>query len=107
MQITRLSLTNYRNYSRLDLELPDQPVIFQGDNAQGKTNLLESIHVLATSRSPRSSGDRELVNWLAFEEIQPFARVTARVKRSNSVSQVELTLAPKEGESGITRRFPT
>lgn len=105
MQITHLSLTNYRNYSRLELDLPEEPIILQGDNAQGKTNFLESIHVLATTRSPRSSADRELVNWLAFEEVQPYGRITAKVKRSSNVSQVELLLAPKEGEGGISRRF--
>jgi len=42
LHINRLSLTNFRNYRHLDLDLPASPVVIQGDNAQGKTNLLES-----------------------------------------------------------------
>ncbi len=53
MRLTHLSLTNFRNYARLELGLPDRLAVFQGANAQGKTNLLEAIHLLATGRSPR------------------------------------------------------
>ena len=54
MHLTHLSLTNYRNYVRLELMLPRQVVLLCGDNAQGKSNLLEAIYYLVTTRSPRS-----------------------------------------------------
>ena len=50
MQVRRLSLTNFRNYSRLELDLPGGVILLHGDNAQGKTNLLEAIYFLATTR---------------------------------------------------------
>ena len=60
MRLNYLSLVNFRNYARLELTLPDRLTIIQGANAQGKTNLLEAIHLLATGRSPRASNEREL-----------------------------------------------
>ena len=47
MQLNKLVLRNYRNYQELVLEFPNRLNIFLGENAQGKTNLLESIYVLA------------------------------------------------------------
>ena len=47
----------------------------QGENAQGKTNLLEAIYYLATTRSPLAVTDRQLIHWAADEEVIPYARV--------------------------------
>jgi len=56
--------------------------VLLGDNAQGKTNLLEAVFYLATSRSPQAGADREVVNWLATErEPIPYARLVGRVSR--------------------------
>ena len=66
MWLKRLALTNFRSYSRLGLELPPGVVVFHGANGQGKTNLLEAVYVLATTKSPRAGGDRELLNWQAL-----------------------------------------
>jgi DNA replication and repair protein RecF len=52
MHIEHLSLTNFRNYARLELSLPQRPIVLHGDNAQGKTSLLEAVYYLATSHSP-------------------------------------------------------
>ena len=60
MQVRRLSLTNFRNYARLELDLPGGVVLLHGDNAQGKTNLLEAIYFLATTRSPHATQDQQL-----------------------------------------------
>lgn len=105
MRILHLSLTNFRNYSRLELELPPGVVLLQGDNAQGKTNLLEAIYYLSRVRSPRTSLDRELINWLALEDDLPFARLVAKAQKGEEVEQIELslvqanetTLAPQGG----------
>ena len=51
MHLRHLSLTNFRLYSRLEVDLPSQAILLYGDNAQGKTSLLEAIYVLATGRS--------------------------------------------------------
>ena len=76
MYLQRLRLTNFRNYETLDLTLKPGLSIFQGRNAQGKSNLMESIALLATSRSFRAGGERETVRWGAPGH---FARVDAQL----------------------------
>ncbi|MHB8996505.1 MAG: DNA replication/repair protein RecF [Armatimonadota bacterium] len=63
MYLRRLSLTNFRAYERLQLELQTGLTVFLGPNAAGKTSLLEAIHLLATTKSPRTNIDCELVRW--------------------------------------------
>lgn len=63
MKLNNLSLQNYRNYDQLELAFPKALNIFLGENAQGKTNLLESIYVLAMTRSHRTSNEKELIHW--------------------------------------------
>ena len=55
MVIKSISLQNYRNYRTLSLDFDPDTNIFYGDNAQGKTNILEAVYVSGTSRSHRSS----------------------------------------------------
>ena len=57
MHLRHLSLTNFRLYSRLEVDLPAQAILLYGDNAQGKTSLLEAIHVLATGRSEEHTSE--------------------------------------------------
>ncbi len=61
MQIKTLNLTNYRNYESLSLDLAGDVNIIIGENAKGKTNILESIYMAATSKSNRLSSDKEIV----------------------------------------------
>lgn len=63
MHLLSLSLTNYRNFKRLELPLPEGLVVFSGENGQGKSNLLEAIYLLALARSYRASQERELLAW--------------------------------------------
>lgn len=93
MYIRRLSLSNFRNYTRLELALPPKAILLHGANAQGKTNLLEAIYYLATSRSPHGSSDRELINWITDqEELTPHMRLTTEVMRAGRPRQVEIVL---------------
>nr|MBC7244938.1 DNA replication/repair protein RecF [Chloroflexota bacterium] len=92
MRILHLSLTNFRNYSRLELDFPPGIVLLQGDNAQGKTNLLEAIYYLSRMHSPRTNVDRELVNWLAWKEALSFARLVAQIQSGEETDQIELSL---------------
>jgi DNA replication and repair protein RecF len=97
--ISQLSLTNYRNYSRLAIELPPGPVILRGDNAQGKTNLLEAIYLLSTTRSVHARADQQLINWLIFkQETLPFARIEATVKTRRESLQLAVTIV-REGDN--------
>lgn len=69
MVLSRLDLTDFRNYPTLRLE-PDRPLgILVGQNAQGKTSVLEAVLLLALGRSPRTSRDAELVRWGCQEAI--------------------------------------
>jgi DNA replication and repair protein RecF len=63
MQLTRLSLTNFRVFNRLDLEVPPQLILVSGANAQGKTSILEAVAYLATFSSFHTPLDRQLVNF--------------------------------------------
>lgn len=63
MNVSRTILQNYRNYQKLSVNLHPGLNIFFGDNAQGKTNLLESIYLSGTGRSHRTYKDRELIYW--------------------------------------------
>lgn len=61
MIIKSIELTNFRNYETLKLEFSDGVNILYGDNAQGKTNILEAIYVSATTKSQKGSKDREMI----------------------------------------------
>jgi len=103
MHLRHLSLTNFRLYSRLEVDLPAQAILLYGDNAQGKTSLLEAIHVLATGRSSHTASDRQLINWLASEEgLMPHARLAADVVRADRALHIDmvLMLEPARTEDG-------
>ena len=92
LHIAHLSLTNFRNYERLELDLPPHIVVLQGDNAQGKSNLLEAIYLLATAKSYRATAERELINWSTPMEGLSVARLLAQVQKMTGILQVELAL---------------
>ncbi len=99
MVITRLSLTNYRNYSRLTIDLPPGPILLCGDNAHGKTNLLEAISFLSTTRSVHARSDQQLINWLVLQQdILPFARVEAIVSSESDTFELAITVV-REGDN--------
>jgi len=77
MYLTHLSLTNFRNFARLDLDVPQGVVLLVGANAQGKTSLLEAIYFLATFVSFHASSDRELINFLAARQSLAVGRIVA------------------------------
>ncbi|MBT9148951.1 MAG: DNA replication/repair protein RecF [Dehalococcoidia bacterium] len=95
MYLQHLSLTNFRNYVRLELDLPPHVSVFQGANAQGKSNLLESICFLATIRFSRTVAERELINWEAAGEKLPFARLSANIQKAERKAQLEIILRPR------------
>lgn len=84
MLIERLHLTDFRNYQKLELIIEKNITIFIGNNAQGKTNILESIYLLATGRSHRTSKDQELLRWN-----YPFFKVQANFVRRGSKHSLE------------------
>ena len=63
MKLKAIELKNFRNYEELKLDFHPNLNIFLGQNAQGKTNILEAIYYCAFAKSHRTSKDRELINW--------------------------------------------
>jgi DNA replication and repair protein RecF len=95
MRVDRLQLTSFRSYEDLDVSFPGGPQVVVGPNATGKTNLLESLVVLGTSRSHRASGDGELITWGA-----DFARLEVGLESDN---RVEVVIA-RAGAGGGRKR---
>lgn len=102
MQVTQLTLDEFRNYSHLELSLPPGATVLQGDNASGKTSLLEAVYLLATARSPRATSDLELINFAAPVDLgsPPFARITAQVERLRGPLAVEILVVRDEMPEG-------
>jgi DNA replication and repair protein RecF len=102
MHVSTLSLRDFRNYRRLELQLPAGITLLYGSNAAGKTSVLEALFYLATTRSPRISADRELVRWDAEGEagVTPFARVAAEVQRLSGKVRLEVIVQRRADEEG-------
>lgn len=92
MILRELVLVNFRNYVRLALRPGEAMTVLLGDNGQGKSNILEAIYFLATTRSPRAGSDRELVHWRARRDAIPFARLEARIDRQNAGLHLEILI---------------
>ena len=93
LHVRRFQLSGFRNYRSLDLELPAGPLLFLGDNAQGKSNLLEAVALLSTAKSVRAGQDAEMIGWEQEEGMQPFARLHASVERRQGPLELEAIVA--------------
>lgn len=108
MELARLSLSNFRNYARQELALSGGHVLLLGENAQGKTNLLEAIFLLVTGRSERADTDADLISWRARSDSQPVARVVGSAHRSGGPVAVEVLVAGRVSARGVlvaSKRF--
>ena len=102
MHINHLSLTNFRVFSRLDLDVPRR-VLLVGDNAQGKTTVLEAVYFLATFTSFHAPSDRQLINFLLMDEPLAVARLVADFERKNKRSTLEVRLIYEVNGTGQGR----
>ena len=93
MKIKKIELLNYRNYDNLKLEFNDNLNIIIGDNAQGKTNLLEAIYVLAVTKSFLSINDKSLIKFN-----NKFSFIKGKIIRNNISDDLMIIL----GENGKT-----
>jgi DNA replication and repair protein RecF len=102
MRVSTLSLRDFRNYDRLDLQLEPGTTLFYGPNAAGKTSILESLFYLATTRSSRAGAARELVRWDAAGDIgvPPFARLLCEVLRADGKVRLEVVVQRRAEENG-------
>lgn len=90
MHIHELTLKNYRNYDELTLTFDDKVNVIIGENAQGKTNLMEAIYVLAFSKSHRTPRDKELIQW-----DQDYAKIVGSVYKRKQSFPLEIQFSSK------------
>lgn len=105
MHLAHLSLTNFRNFIRLDTDIPTGPLILVGANAQGKTSLLEAIYYLAGASSPHTASDRQLINFLALHADPPFTRLVGEVRRADRLQRIEIRVVLESGAPGEEPRL--
>jgi len=92
MILTHLSLTGFRNYARLDTEVPAGTLLLVGSNAQGKTSLLEAVYMLATLSSFHAESDRQLIHFAAAAEPLAVARIVGRFEKAGRAHTLELRI---------------
>lgn len=95
MYIQSLELNNYRNYSSLNIDFDNGTNILYGNNAQGKTNILESIYLAGTAKSHRAVRDREIIK---FNEQE--AHIKVIIKKNNIPIRIDMHLK-KNKSKGI------
>lgn len=92
MYLKHLSLTNFRNFARLDVEVPRRVVLLVGNNAQGKTSILEAIYFLASFASFQTHSDRQLVNFIEAKNPLAVTRLVADYLRGRKSHRLEARL---------------
>lgn len=81
--ISSLSLNNFRSYNKINLNLSKNINVFIGDNAQGKTNLLEAIYYISNIRSHRTRNDKDLININ-----QDYSRIILNINRNDKLEKL-------------------
>jgi DNA replication and repair protein RecF len=104
MYLKHISLTNFRLYSRLDMDVPRHILLLEGANAQGKTSLLEAIYYLATFTSFHAQSDRQLLNFIATREALTVARLVANYVRDDQEHRLEVRLIQDSNGNGGARQ---
>src|SRR3990172_4426662 len=92
MYLKHLSLTNFRNFTRLDLDIPRRVTVLTGDNAQGKTSVLEAIYFLAALTSFQTHTDRQMVNFITSREPLAVTRLVGDYQRGRVKHRLEVRL---------------
>lgn len=87
MHITSLTLRNFRSYEEAEVLPGEGMTVFSGPNAQGKTNILEAMHLCCTGRSHRTSHDEEMIRWGS-----PAAKVSVLSSQKDGTHEVSVIL---------------
>ena len=95
MIIQSLELENFRNYGTLSVHFDSRTNILYGDNAQGKTNILEAVYLSATTKSHKGSKDKDLINFASEE-----AHIRTYVTKDGLENRVDMHLR-KNKSKGI------
>jgi len=87
------------------MDMPRRILLLVGDNAQGKTSLLEAVYFFSTFTSIQSSSDRQAINFLVLEEPIPVSRLVANFVRDDHQHQIEIRLILEQNGNGNGQRF--
>lgn len=101
MYIKSLELNNFRNYKSLSMELDGGTNILYGDNAQGKTNILEAIYMVGTTKSHKGSKDRDVI---FFEEEESHIRM--KVHKEIMDYQIDMHLKKNKPKGIAINKVP-
>ena len=101
MIIKSLKLKNYRNYEYLQLDFDKAVNIFYGDNAQGKTNVLEAVYLSGTTKSHRGTKDRDLIRFGCEE-----SHIETVIERSGTDIRIDLHLKKNSPKGIAVNRVP-
>ena len=105
MYLKRLSLTNFRQFSRLDLDVPREIFLLVGGNAQGKTTLLEAVYFLSTFSSFHASSDRQLINFGLPDVGTTVGRIVGDFVRQDGEHRMEVRLIRENNNGNGRSRF--
>lgn len=101
MFIESIELSNYRNYGQLHMDFHEGTNVLYGDNAQGKTNILESIYVCSTTKSHKGSKDREIVKFGQEE-----SHIKMMVKRDGIPYRIDMHLKKNKAKGVAVNGMP-
>ena len=101
MYIKSLELKNYRNYESLCINISPGTNILYGDNAQGKTNILEAVYLAGTSKSHKGSKDREMIR---FENEESHIRMM--VKKGELSYKIDMHLRKNKAKGVAINGLP-
>lgn len=88
LHLQSISLLNYRNYKYADVAFDPNVNLLIGENAQGKTNMMEAIHTLAMTKGHRTQKDKELIRW-----DKKYARIEGTVEKNSGIITLEITIS--------------
>ena len=91
MIIESIELKNYRNYEELHMELNEGTNILYGDNAQGKTNILEAVYVCCTSKSHKNAKDRDIIR---FDQDE--SHIKMQIRKNDVPYRIDMHLKKKD-----------
>ncbi len=102
MHLAHLALTDVRSFRHLAIDLAPGIYVIAGENAAGKTNLLESVAMLATTKGVRSGPDLDLISWQAVvEDPLPAARLEADVETAAGKRSLEVAVIAQVAVAGV------
>ena len=102
MIIQSLELENFRNYGTLSVHFDSRTNILYGDNAQGKTNILEAVYLSATTKSHKGSKDKDLINFASEE-----AHIRTYVVKDGLENRVDMHLRKNKSKGCLLYTSPS